>query len=142
MKKLRLTSDYNFDFDLLGITSSVKDYKLTWAINKHLQVKFARQQDHQITIQNKNFSYVYFFDEPVPEVRLRLFSNKPVIHKTGTKTLLVPEAPHFDFIFMREGDSQSFSVKTLQDLLKEVPVIEYLSAMDLSKVKHLEHFVF
>lgn len=142
MKKQKLISDLNVDFELLGITTSVKDYKLTWAINKNLHLQLERQKDHEINIQNKIFSFTYFFYQPAPEVRLRLFSNKPVGKITAAKNILVPEAPHFDFIFLREGDSQSFSLKTLQDCLKDVPVIEYLAKINSLDIRFKEHFVF
>lgn len=142
MRKQKLISDYNYDFDLLGITSSVKDYKLAWAINKKLSIKLARNTDHEIQFQDKSFIFSYYFDEPLPGVRLRLFANKNIPGEQGVKFILVPEAAHFDYIFMREGESQSFSINSLQNLLKDVPAIEYLSAINISKIKHKEFFVF
>jgi hypothetical protein len=142
MKKQKLISDFNFDFDLLGITTSVKDYKLTWAINKHLFLQLKRQEDHKINAQNKIKAFTFFYDEPAPEVRLRLFSNKPVGTESTIKNLLIPEAPHFDFIFMREGESQSFSLNSLQESLKDVPVIEYLAKINSLDIRFKEYFVF
>ena len=142
MKKQKLISDFNFQFDLIGITTSVKDYKLTWAINKNLQLNLSRQKDHEIRMQNKLYTFTYFFDEPAPEIRLRLFSNKPAGAAGDAKTLLIPEFPHFDYILMREGESQSFSVNSLCKYLKEVAVIEYLATLNSGTIKFKEHFVF
>ncbi|MGK7391004.1 MAG: IPExxxVDY family protein [Candidatus Cyclobacteriaceae bacterium M2_1C_046] len=142
MKKQKLDSEINFNFDLIGITSSVKDYKIAWSLNKYLDINLHRQEDHQIFINNQSFEFTCYFDEPDPELFLRLFSNRPVATEKATEVKLIPEFPFFDYILMREGDSQSISLKSLQNLLKEVPAIEYLSPINLNQLKFKEHFIF
>ena len=142
MKKQKLTSEINFKFELIGITTSVKEYKIAWNLNKFLELDFHRQEDHQIKVNDQSYSFTYYFDEPDPDLFLRLFSNKPVTLEKPTETKLVPESPHFDFILMREGESQSFAVKRLLEQLKEVPVIEYLAPINVTELKYKEHFIF
>lgn len=142
MKKQKLTGEINFDFQLIGITSSVKDYKIAWSINKKLNLNLHRKDDHQVMVNNQLYEFTLYFDEPDPELFLRLFSNKPVTLEKVTDIKLIPEMPHFDYILMRQGESQSISVKSLQKLLKEVPVIEYLSVLNLEKLRYKEHFIF
>jgi len=42
MKKKRLDIEYSFDFDLFGISSTVKVYKLDWEINQSLGSKLKK----------------------------------------------------------------------------------------------------
>lgn len=142
MKKQKLDSEINFNFDLIGITSSAKEYKIAWSLNKYLDLNFHRQADHQIILSNKPYEFTCYLDEPDPDLFLRLFSNKPVNSEKATDLKLIPELPHFDYILMREGESQSFSLKSLQKLLKEVPAIEYLSPININQLKFKEHFIF
>lgn len=143
MKKQKLVSDFNYEFELIGITSSVKEYKLAWAINKYLNITLNRKQDHEVMVNKKIYQFSYYLAKPMPELKLRLFSNRSLLMGDIPDVInLVSEFKHFDYILMREGDSQSFSLNSLTDSLKEVNVIEYLSVINSSKLKYKEHFVF
>ncbi|MBK7651374.1 MAG: hypothetical protein IPJ20_12460 [Flammeovirgaceae bacterium] len=45
MKKKRLEIEYTFDFELIGIISSAKGYKLAWEINLALSARLVKQVD-------------------------------------------------------------------------------------------------
>ena len=45
MKKNKLVIEYDFDFELLGILSSARGYKLAWEINQALGIQLVKQQD-------------------------------------------------------------------------------------------------
>ena len=45
MKKSRLDIEYDFDFELLGIHSSARGYKLAWEINQALGIQLVKQPD-------------------------------------------------------------------------------------------------
>jgi len=48
MKKKRLDIEYTFDFDLYGIISNVKAYKLAWELNNLLGSKLQKKDDYEI----------------------------------------------------------------------------------------------
>ena len=56
MKKKKLVVDYEIDFDLFGLISTVKDYKLAWLLNKHLSIHLTREEDLSITFASGFFA--------------------------------------------------------------------------------------
>lgn len=140
MKKKRLEVDYSYDFDLIGISSSAKGYKLAWEINQLLHIKLAKQDDVVIYQKNDNsFSYSCYAYESAPN-KLRLFRNKPSENESS-KDFLVPEFPHLDFIFMAQGDEYTHH-KRLQELLRNIPSVELVAFLPLAALKSKDHFIF
>ena len=140
MKKKRLEIDYTYDFDLLGISSSVKGYKLAWDINKLMGINLVKQKD--LILYQKNdteISFSCFSYESVPN-KLMLFRNKPNENERS-KDFLVPEYPHMDYIFMTQGEEYRLS-KRLQELLRNIPSIELVAFLPLTALKSKDNFIF
>lgn len=140
MKKNKLVIDYDYDFDLAGIISPSKGYKLAWEINRKLGINLVRQADLPVGFkkqEEKLFSY-YAFETRIN--RLKLFKNKPVDYETG-KYFLVPEFPHFDFIILTasmDADYNSMLIKSL----KEISSIELLANIPMESLKSKVNFIF
>ena len=88
MKKKRLEIDYNFDFELLGVISSAKGYKLAWDINHAVSIRLIKQSDLIIHFSNQIIgSFTYFSHESALNT-IKLFRNKPA-EPEAAKNLLV-----------------------------------------------------
>jgi len=139
MKKSKLVIDYEYDFELIGIRSSAKGYKLAWQINLALDIHLIRQPDLAVEFkkgEEKNFS---FYEYETRINRLKLFKNKPVDTDSG-KYFLVPEFPHFDFIILIQMEEP---VRTkLIEQLKHISSIELVSNIPLDGLKSKSNFVF
>ncbi len=140
MKKKRLDIEYTFDFDLYGIISNAKAYKLAWELNKLLGSKLMKMKDHEIEHKAKSYqNYVHYAQ--LSEVNaLKLLRNKPN-EESGGKYLLVPEYPHFDFILLAHGEAYTDSNR-LQELLRNIPSIELTAFIPLASLKAKEYFIF
>jgi hypothetical protein len=140
MKKSRLEIEYTYDFELLGLISSAKGYRLAWEINKLIGARLIKQQDLVITHKNKQqLSYSYFASGGTVN-RLKLFRNKA--NETDTpKNILVPEFPHLDYILLTEGEEQ-MEINRLQELLHNIPSIELVAFLPLAALKSKENFIF
>ena len=139
MKKKRLEIEYTYDFELLGIISSAKGYKLAWEINNALSLHLVRQDDLKIQYKNsQDADYAYFAHQSEVNV-LKLFRNKP--NEVDSKNLLVPEFPHYDFILFTKGDEHMQSNR-LRELLRDIPSIELVAFIPLDALKNKETFIF
>lgn len=139
MKKKRLDIEYTYDFELLGILSSAKGYKLAWDINNHLSLHLIKLPDLKIEYKNNvTAEYGYFAHESEVNV-LKLFRNKP--NDSDLKTFLVPEFPHYDYILFSKGDEQMESNR-LRELLRNIPSIELVAFIPLDALKTKETFIF
>jgi len=139
MKKKRLEIEYTYDFDLLGIISSAKGYKLAWDINNLLSVRLVKQQDLIVQFKNNNeasFSYFSFENEVN---KLRLFRNKP--NEGEGRSVLLPEFPHLDYIMLIQGEDFGGNNR-LQELLRNIPSIELVTFIPLAALKSKDNFIF
>lgn len=140
MKKKRLEIDYSYDFDLLGVISSAKGYKLAWDINKTLGIRLVRQPDLIVQFNpTLAGSYPYFAHES-PLHRLKLFKNRPN-ESEATKNLLVQEYSHLDYVIMSQG-ADKFDVDKLQEYLRTISSIELVAFIPLDTLKSKDYFIF
>ena len=140
MKKSKLLIEYEYDFELIGITTSAKGYKLAWEINRKTGINLIRQPDLTVGFkkgEEKAFS-VYAHETLLN--RLKLFKNRPVDSETG-KYYLVPEFPHFDFIILVQMEDLA-SHETLLTQLKQIASIELAAPIPLEGLKSKSNFIF
>jgi len=140
MKKSRLDIQYTYDFELLGLISSAKGYRLAWEINKLLSVRLMKQSDLLIHHKNKKMLSYSYFSSGVAINQLKLFRNKPSDSDAG-KDLLIPEFPHLDFILLTEGEERT-EINRLQELLNNIPSIELVAFLPLASLKSKDNFIF
>ncbi len=140
MKKKRLEIDYNYDFELIGVISSTKGYKLAWDINHHLGVHLIKQADVVIQFNaNITGTYSHFVHEG-PHHILRLFRNKPN-EQEAAKNLLIQEFPHFDYIVLSQG-ADKIEINRLQEYLRSISSVELVAFIPLDALKEKDYFIF
>lgn len=139
MKKKKLEIEYTFDFELLGIISSAKGYKLAWEVNSVLASRLAKQADIHLSVKKATASYIHYSFENEVNI-LKLFRNKPNEPELA-KHVLVPEFPHYDYILLTQGEAHMDS-KRLQELLRNIPSIELVAFIPLAALKSKDNFIF
>src|SRR5690606_15449238 len=140
MKKSKLVIEYDYDFELAGVISTLKGYKLAWEINRKLGIKLVRQPDLAVGFKNQEDRYFSFYAYETRLNRLKLFNNKPVDYETG-KYFLVPEFPRFDFILLTASEDVNFTSMILQ-VIKEIPSVELVAPIATESLKSRSNFVF
>ena len=60
MAKLTLDFYQDFDFDLIGICSHVKDYRLVWALNNYLGYDFAKGDNYDLNLKGEKQSHSFY----------------------------------------------------------------------------------
>jgi hypothetical protein len=139
MKKSKLVIDYEYNFQLIGVATTSRGYKLAWEINQRLNTNLVKQPDLVVGFKNeeeKSFSY-YAFETPLN--RLKLFKNKPNDVETG-KYYLIPEFPHYDFIILAAMEDHTH--QALIDSLKSIPSVQLASPISLDGLKSKSNFIF
>ncbi|MBL7856945.1 MAG: IPExxxVDY family protein [Cyclobacteriaceae bacterium] len=140
MKKSKLEIEYSFDFELLGIISTAKGYKLAWEINQRLMINLVKQPDLVVGFKkNAEKSFSFYAHETVLN-RLKLFKNKPSENEPG-KYFLIPEFPHFDFIILAAMEEQ-FSHERLLEMIKSIPSVQLVAAIPLEGLRSKSNFIF
>ncbi|MBS1505666.1 MAG: IPExxxVDY family protein [Bacteroidetes bacterium] len=140
MKKKRLDIEYTFDFELFGIISAAKAFKLAWELNNALGCRLIKMEDFEIQHKKETSNHYLNYSQQSEVNLLRLFRNKPN-EEAGPRELLVPEHPHFDFILLAKGEAFEDSNR-LQELLRNIPSIELAAFIPLASLKSKEYFIF
>ena len=78
MKTFKLEVDYDYEFDLFGLVSSSKEYKLAWSLNKSFNIRLIKQQDLSYDFINKGRLVISNYLHMTEHRTIRLFRNKSV----------------------------------------------------------------
>ena len=140
MKKTKLIIDYEFDFQLVGLITSAKGYKLAWEINQVLGVHLIKQSDLLVGFKNTEEKGFTYFSHQSRINRLKLFKNRPV-DPEGGKYFLIPEFPHYDFIILANMKEQ-FPHPQLIHSLKSIDAIQLAAFIPMDGLKSKSNFIF
>jgi hypothetical protein len=140
MKKSKLVIEYDYDFELTGIVSTMRGYKLAWEINRRLGVHLVKQPDLVVGFKNQEERFFSYYAYETRLNRLKLFKNKPVDYETG-KYFLVPEFPRFDFIILTSSAEPEYTDMVIRSL-KQVSSIELLTPIPTASLKSKVNFIF
>jgi len=123
-KKNTIEIEYDFNFHLWGIVSTLRDYQMCWELNKALKIKLTREPDIEISDARKGkymlFSLFRYYDE-MDKCTYHLMSNKYY------KELLLPEIKDADYFLRFSGevpiDYIEHVTKSLKGISKIIAVI-------------------
>ena len=140
IKKNKLEIQYSYDFELLGIRTSLKGYKLGWQLNKILRINLVKQEDLVLHYRKELTSSHDHYAYRTPLNQLHLFRNRPLDTENAVPEL-VPEFPHFDFILMTQSE-ENLSGNRLQEYLRTIPSVELVTLIPLTSLKSKDNFIF
>jgi hypothetical protein len=120
MKKIVL-SDTAFyrEYSLIGISTHLKDYRLTWHLNDKLSIELRKKQDFCLEKAGmyQRFFSLYTFEDELHRVFHTLLSNK-----SGASRLFDKWA-HLDYVLLLNGDGARIA---LDKYLKPVRDIQFV----------------
>lgn len=137
MPKLQLQPEFDYDFDLIGISCHLKDYRLCFEMNKHLEIDLQRDNDLLISKRSDSasFSLSLFIDDENHR-EYYLIANK------GTKGLLIPEQKAADFFLILKGVFSDEDMDETMNRLKEMEVVLAVYAIQVDSLKSKANLLF
>ena len=133
--QLDIEEDY-YDFELIGISSHEKNYRLAWAMNKGMGWKLARMKDIVINGKHETSSHAQFqFAHPVEQTIVTLIDNKT---EDG---FLLPELHQFDYVLKIE-DAYTDIDDLFYKRLRSVSFVLAVHSLDISKLKSRQNLVY
>jgi hypothetical protein len=142
MKKIRLSIDYGYDFEVLAVISSVKDYKLAWAINRCLNIHLCKSSDIFFGLKKEQELLISNFIFETEYTTFRLLKNKSFETPKNNTPYLIPELKDYDYLIKITGQSISFNSDAIIEKLKELPLVEYIKKVDIQNLKSRENLIF
>ena len=137
MSKTVLLADFNYDFQLIGISSHAKDYRLSWEINKMFNTLLSKEKDVVYTDRkgNKAGFSMYFYQDEIEEKEVRLISNK----SSGRKLISEQKAVDY-FLILYEFDSYEWS--EIIRKIRKINVVLTAFEVEVDTLKDKENLLF
>ncbi len=156
MYKLDL-DNFQKEFDLIGICSTLEGYKLAYLVNKKLKINFCKTRT-DVTLTEKqaelNFE-LYKYEDDKTKATLYLVQNKSKYNQTKSEEphslfqvdqtiyrYLIKSHKQAEFLLKIEDDFNSFTIKTLISALNEIPQLISAFEIPFNEIKSAENLIF
>jgi hypothetical protein len=134
-----LKFEIDLDFVLIAVTTSLKDYRICYLINKHLSFNFVKTDDLAVDIHPGSIP-VYFslftYNWEASETDFYFIGNK------GSDGYLIPEMKKADYFLMIKNYIDDNDLDTLVSALNKIPEIVAAVKIDPKKIKSRENLLF
>ena len=142
------------EYALIGIHTTLEDYKLAYLLNQYLKISF-KKANFNLDFENKNnnasfsiFEYTnlqYDFDwflisNSIKEDKATISNGLPLF--TETKTYLIPEKKNIDFFLKISGDVEPELVTETIQKIKGVNQIITSYQIDKNSLKSKDFLIF
>jgi hypothetical protein len=134
-----LKFEIDLDFVLIAVTTSLKDYRTCYLINKHLNFNFTKGPDLEVDINpDKEPGYFSIYNDSweASETDFYFIANK------GTEGYLIPEMRKTDYFIMIKNYIDSDDLDALISALNKIPEIVAAVKIDPKKLKSRENLLF
>jgi len=134
MSKTKLNVEYDFDFCLIGIVCSEKDFRLCWMLNNQFGLKLAKMENHTSGVgMHSLFS---FADEHLMrEYHL-------IVNKADTGKLLLEEHQHTDHFLLMKGEMDDEEKKYFAEQIKKINTVSAAYIIDVETLKSKQNLIF
>ena len=139
MKKSKLLVEYEYDFELFGISSPARDYKMAWLLNQALNIHIVKVEDLEIEYYNQDKIISSHFLFETEYAKFRLIKNKSFGEEK--KPLLIPELPNIDYFILIHDNSHVFNIPEILGKLKKLDLIQYIQPIKIEKLKSKENLI-
>jgi hypothetical protein len=136
-KKLKYIPEYNFD--LLGLSTSENDYKLSWLISKEFGIEFCKCKELKVFDRKNSEELCFSVFENCDKTNiwnLKLIANK------GNLGYLLPELRNVDYFLMIFDKDETILLKEIIQKLKSINEISGVFIPDIQKLKSKERLIF
>jgi len=140
MKKAKLLIEPTFDFELLGLVSPVKDYKMAWVINQTLGLNLIRSEEILMEFLSAPTLEISQYFLSLPHGFIQLLKNKS-LNSSQQLAYLIPELRNMDYFLLVQDETEEISISEYAGLLSKSPLIQSAVRLDVSKLKSKENLL-
>jgi len=133
-----LKFEIDLDFVLIAVTTSLKDYRICYLINKCLNFNFVKTADLAVDIHESAPVYfsLYHYNWEASETDFYFIGNK------GSDGYLIPEMKKADYFLMIKNYIDETDLEKLILALNRIPEIVAAVKIDPKKIKSRENLLF
>ena len=144
----------NDDYTLIGIHTTLGEYKLAYLLNQYLQIKFNRANyDLDFVKKGSQSSYtVYEYTNAklcqdwflIANVYKSILESESIslFNQSDSITRLIPEKKKVDFFLKLEGDFDYDSILKIIEVIKQIPQIITSYQIEVNSLKSKDFLIF
>jgi len=139
LNKKFLKFEIDLDFVLIAVTTSLKDYRICYLINKYLNFDFVKTEDLAVDIHRgaaPSYFSLYTYNWEASETDFFFISNK------GTDGYLIPEMKKADYFLMIKNYIDDKDLENIISGLNKISEIVAAVKIDPKKIKSRENLLF
>jgi hypothetical protein len=140
MKKARLLVEHTYDFELLGLVSTVKDYKMAWLINRHLQLDLRKVADLELEFVTSPKLKISQYFLSLPYGFVQLLKNR-ALNTINQVSYLVHELKSMDYFLLVRDETFQISIDIFAEELAKNQLIQNVMKLDVEKLKSKENLL-
>ena len=127
---------YDINYDLFGIVSNIKEYKLAWILNKIFSIDLIKFDDLIITKHNQKIFQISNYFYKTDEFITRLLKNR-LINKGSynNEKFLINKLSKFDYFLQVYNHSNEFNKKEIINKLNTESSIQFSNFVDINLIK-------
>jgi hypothetical protein len=139
MRKTKLVIENVFEGRVIGLVSTLKDYKLAWSINQVFGIELALQPPIIMEfLKTPDLAITNFLFED-EFCAYRLLRNRGNDNNSG---FLIPELVNFDFFLLIGGEEEIIPDQSVIDGLHNIKGISFFQQIDVNRLKSKDNFIF
>lgn len=140
--KSRLNVSYNYEFHLIAIVSSLKEYKLAWHLNNQFDIDLEKKEDVFLEFNKggKIFISNYLFETNTGTIQL--LKNKSLDFSNIANPYLLSELKNYDYLLKLEGEIHEMGVEDFHSGLKVVNNVQFISTINVENLKYKDNLIF
>lgn len=138
MSKKILRIEFDFAISLIGISSTAKDYRLCWFLNKSLPFEFSRVEDLLLEIDEEEEAYFSRFQTRMPNLDTELF----LLANKSHNGYLIPENKETDFFIISTEILPTAEQKNLLKTINKIEVVQSAYLIDPQTLKSKDNLMF
>lgn len=139
MAERKIKNELSTDYIVVGIASSLKEYKLCYHLNQLLACDFKKLKDliFEPTDRTRKIQFSVFSGcDEGDRNQFIVFSNK------NLDEVLLPEISNFDYILQIHGKFEEEEMKNLMEGIRGFPEVVMTAEIPLKKIKSKERLVY
>jgi len=140
MKKAKLQIEPTFDFELLGIVSPIREYRMAWLVNQELELNLIKADDLELEFLNAEKLEIAQYFLSLPHGFIQLLKNK-ALNSAQQLAYLVPELKNLDYFLLVQDETEQLDLSNFMEKLSRNPLVQSIVRIDISKLKSKENLL-
>ena len=140
MKKAKLQIEPTFDFELLGIVSPIREYRMAWLVNQELELNLVKADDLELEFLNSEKLEISQYFLSLPHGFIQLLKNK-ALNSSQQLAYLIPELKNLDYFLLVQDETEQLDLSNFMEKLSRNPLVQSIVRIDISKLKSKENLL-